>query len=152
MLSVRGSPVGGRAPSLIFIHSLPIDFYHRVQRGEALRIFIADADRALRLALHLLLDQETGLHVTGIAVQTEGLAAQVAASQPDVLLLDWHLPGGSVADVLAELGQSGSRPQVVAMSVDSDTEQDAIAAGADLFVAKNAPPGELLKTLRSIEA
>jgi DNA-binding NarL/FixJ family response regulator len=120
--------------------------------GEALRIFIADADRELRLALQILIHQESGMYVTGMAVRTEGLAAQVAASQPDVLLLDWHLPGGSIADVLAELGQSGSRPKVVAMSVNPDTEQDAMASGADSFVAKNVPPGELLGSLRSIEA
>jgi DNA-binding NarL/FixJ family response regulator len=115
------------------------------------RIFIADADRELRLALQILFHQEPGMHVTGIAVRTEGLAAQVAASQPDVLLLDWHLPGGSMAEVLAELGRSASGPQVIVMSVNPDTEQDAMAAGADLFVAKNVPPGELLGALRSIE-
>jgi DNA-binding NarL/FixJ family response regulator len=117
-----------------------------------MRIFIADADRELRLALQILLHQEAGMYVTGMAVRTEGLAAQVAASQPDVLLLDWGLPGGSIADVLAELGQSVSRPQVVVMSVNPDTEQDAMAAGADLFVAKNVPPSELLEALRLMEA
>ena len=117
-----------------------------------MRIFIADSDRELRLALQILFHQEAGMHVTGIAVRTEGLAAQVAASQPDVLLLDWHLPGGSIAEVLAELGQSVTRPQVVILSVNPETEQDAMAAGADIFVAKNAPPSRLLESLRSIEA
>ena len=117
-----------------------------------MRIFIADADRELRLAVQILLHQEAGMYVTGMAVRAEGLAAQVAASQPDVLVLDWHLPGGSIAEVLAEIGQSASRPQVVVMSVNPDTEQDAMAAGADVFVAKNAPPSELLGSLRSIEA
>lgn len=153
MLFTRGPPVGGR-PSRVphFIHSLPTDIHLRVLRGEELRIFIADADRELRLALQILLHQEAGMHVTGIAVRTEGLAAQVAASQPDVLLLDWHLPGGSIAEVLAELGQSVTRPQLVILSVNPEIEQDAMAAGADFFVAKNAPPSRLLESLRSIEA
>jgi DNA-binding NarL/FixJ family response regulator len=116
-----------------------------------MRIFIADADRELRMGLQMLLHQESGMHVTGIAVQIEGLEAQVAASQPDVLLLDWRLPGGSMPEVLAELRQSVPRLQVIAMSVRDDDEGEAMAAGADLFVAKNAPPGELLKSLRSME-
>jgi hypothetical protein len=32
------------------------------------RIFIAEADKELRLALQLLLNQQAGMHVTGIAV------------------------------------------------------------------------------------
>ena len=116
-----------------------------------MRIFIADADRELRLGLQMLLHLEGGMHVTGMAVRTEGLAAQVAASQPDLLLLDWDLPGRLIPEVLAELRQSASCPQVVVMSVRAETEQDAIAAGADLFVAKNAPPAELVEALRSIE-
>ena len=79
------------------------------------------------------------------------MAAQVAASQPDVLLLDWDLPGGLIPEVLAELRQSASCPQVVVMSVHAETEQDAMAASADLFVAKNAPPAELLEALRSMD-
>jgi DNA-binding NarL/FixJ family response regulator len=116
-----------------------------------MRIFIADADRELRIALQMLLHQEPGMHVTGIAVQTEGLAEQVAASHPDVLLVDWHLPGGSTAEVLAELRQSVYCPLIIVMSVHAEAEQEAMASGADLFVAKNEPPAELLEALRSVE-
>ena len=58
-----------------------------------MRLFIADADQELRLALQMLLHQEPGMPVVGIAVRAKGLVAQAAASQPDVVLLDWCLPG-----------------------------------------------------------
>ena len=51
-------------------------------------IFLAVSDRDLRLAMQLLLHQEAGLHVIGMAVQAEGLLVQVEASQADLLLLD----------------------------------------------------------------
>jgi DNA-binding NarL/FixJ family response regulator len=116
-----------------------------------MRIFIADADRELRVALQMLLHQEPGMHVTGMAVRAEGLAEQVLVSRPDVLLVDWYLPDGSLVTELAELSRSDRCPLIIVMSVHAETAPEAMAVGADLFVAKNAPPIELVRTLRSVE-
>ena len=66
-----------------------------------MRIFIADGDSGTRLALQMYLHREPGLYVTGMTTQTQGLVTQVAASQPDVLLLDWKLPGASMPETMA---------------------------------------------------
>ena len=88
------------------------------------------------------------MHVIGMAVRTDGLAIQVAASQPDVLLVDSHLPGGSVEEELAKIRQSDRCPKIVLMSVHAELGQDTLAAGADLFIAKDQAPGVLLEALR----
>ena len=115
-----------------------------------MHIFIAESDRNLRVGLQMLLNQEAGMQVTGIAVRTETLAAQVAAAQTDVLLVDWHLPGGLVSDVLAELRQSVSPPKIIVMSVRPEMERAALAAGADAFVSIGASPEHLIAALRSL--
>ena len=117
-----------------------------------MRIFIAEPDKELRVALQMLLHQQAGVHVTGLAVSTEGLVAQVAATKPDVLLLDWYLPEEPMLDLLAQLGQADPRPQIVVMSVRAEVEQEALAAGADAFVKKNVPPQDLLAVLDSLSA
>jgi DNA-binding NarL/FixJ family response regulator len=78
--------------------------------------------------------------------------AQVAATKPDVLLLDWNLPEEPMLDLLAQLGQADPRPQIVVMSVRAEVEQEALAAGADAFVKKNVPPLDLLAVLDSLSA
>ena len=64
-----------------------------------MRLFIADADSGVRLALQMYLHQASGMYVVGTASEAAGLCAQVEASRPDVLLLDAHLPGTSMQSV-----------------------------------------------------
>ena len=116
-----------------------------------MRIFIAEADKELRLALQMLLHREAGMHVTGITVQAKGLVAQIAASEPDVLLLDWDLPGQPMPDLLADLHKLEPRPVLAVMSVRPEVEQTALAAGADAFVSKSLPPNRLLALLRTMQ-
>jgi len=114
------------------------------------RIFIAEADKELRLALQMLLHHEAGMHVTGIAVQTKGLVEQVAASEPHVVLLDWDLPGQPMPDVLADLHKLEPRPKLAVMGVRPEVEQPALAAGADAFISKSMPPNKLMAVLRTM--
>ena len=116
-----------------------------------MRIFIADADKELRLALQMLLHQQAGMHVTGVAVHSKGLVAQIAASEPDVLLLDWALPGQPIADLLADLDKLEPRPKLVVMAVQPEVEQPALAAGADVFAGKNVPLSKLVAMLHTMQ-
>ena len=115
-----------------------------------MRVFIADADQELRMALHVLLNQEPGMAVVGLAVHSRGLFAQVAASQPDVVLLDWRLPDRPAASVLADLRSLERRPQVIVLCVKPEVEQEARAAGADVFVTKTASSDQLVAILRQM--
>jgi DNA-binding NarL/FixJ family response regulator len=113
-----------------------------------MRIFIADADQEVRVGLQLRLHQEPGLLVVGIAVQAKGLVAQVELSQPDVVLLDWLLPGRPASELLADLRALERRPKIIVLAVRSEVESEAMAAGADAFVTKSAPPDRLVAVLR----
>ena len=115
-----------------------------------MRLFIADADKQLRVALQILLHQEPGMQVTGVATEVKGLLAQVEASQPDVLLLDWYLPGMPVTDLLADLQALDMPPKIVVLSVRPEVKSTALAAGADAFAEKNGSPGELLTYLHTM--
>ena len=113
-----------------------------------MRLFIADADPVLRVSLQIRLHEEPGMNVTGMAVQTNGLLAQLEASRPDVLLLDWQLPGASVEELLDQINALEPPPKIIVLSVRPEVEKLALAAGADGFICMNEPPDELLGVVR----
>jgi DNA-binding NarL/FixJ family response regulator len=115
-----------------------------------MRLFIADADKQLRIALQILLHQEPGMQVIGVATEAKGLLARVKASEPDVLLLDWNLPGIAVSELVADLRALELPPKIVILAVRPEDKNAAMAAGADVFIGKIGPPDELLAFLSTI--
>ena len=126
--------------------------HSETKAGYTMRLFIADADQELRVSLQLLLHQEPGMLVVGIAVHAKGLLAQLAPSKPDVLLLDWLLPGRPAEDLLADLHALERRPQIIVLSVRPEVESAAMAAGADAFVTKAGPSDRLIAILRDMRS
>ena len=114
-----------------------------------MRIFIAESDQDLRMGLQMLFRQEPGMYVSGMAIESEGLLVQVEASRADVLLLDWHLPGASTWDLLADIQGLQYPPKIVVLSINSEDKRPALSAGAVAFISKNKPPDELLEVVRS---
>jgi DNA-binding NarL/FixJ family response regulator len=113
-----------------------------------MRIFIASADKTFRLALQLLLEDEPGMVVIGIADRSDGLLIQVGASQPEVLLLDWELTKQAPIDLIGDLQHLEHRPKIVALSINPLVKETALAAGACAFIRKDVPSDDLLPILR----
>jgi DNA-binding NarL/FixJ family response regulator len=113
------------------------------------RIFLADDELNVRQALRLLLEQ-AGFVIIGEACDAENLLARVRTLPPDVILLDWELPGLRARRLLPTLRRCCSETKVVALSVRPDAKQNALAVGADAFISKGDPSDELLATLHSI--
>ena len=116
-----------------------------------MRLFIADARSEMRFALMMYLGQEPGLHVTGIAVDAQSLLAQVKATQPDIVLVDWQLPGASMQDLLADVRGLVSPPKLIVLSVNPEVKTTALSAGADVFISKTMPSNELLRAIHSLK-
>lgn len=122
-----------------------------------MRVFLADDQARVRSALRLLLEQERGLCVVGEAAEAEELLAQLKATRPDLMLLDWELPGLSLTNsvgpgnhLLSVLHVFYPNLRVIALSGRPEARQAALAAGADAFVSKGDPPERLLTTLRTM--
>jgi DNA-binding NarL/FixJ family response regulator len=141
-----------QALAVIYLTLLSTLLGNPYQGWHIMRLFIADANQDLRVGLQLRLHQEPGMPVVGMAVRTKGLLTQVAASQPDVLLLDWFLPGRPAADVLADLHALEQRPQIIVLSIQPETESAALAAGADAFFAKTTSSDGLMAILHKMRS
>jgi DNA-binding NarL/FixJ family response regulator len=103
-----------------------------------------------RSALKQMLEQEVELKVVGTAASTRDLLDSMAETRPDLVLLDWDLAGRRKEDLLASLHAHSGTLKVVAFSGDRGARQEAMAAGADAFVSRDAPWEWLLITLRSL--
>lgn len=109
-----------------------------------LRVLLADDQLAVRSALRLVLEQEPDVVVVGEVAEAARLLAEVTLSQPDLLLLDWELPGLPAADLLAALQALCPGIQVVALSGRPEAREPALKTGARAFVSKGDPPERLL--------
>jgi len=115
-----------------------------------MRVLIADDQIEVRWALRMLLQEESGLTLIGEVTKTEELLTRAQATQPDLILLDWELPGHPSSLLLTILHKLLSRPRVIALSGRPEAQRAALAAGVDAFVSKADPPERLLITLRTM--
>ena len=117
-----------------------------------MRVLVADDETNVRSALRLLLDQDPGVSAVCEAGAAECLLAQAEATRPDVVLLDWQLPGLQATDLLPALRSVCPRLVVIALSGRPEECRTALAAGVDAFVCKGDAPERLLATLSTVLA
>lgn len=112
-----------------------------------MRVLIADDQPEVRSALRLLLEQEGEIAVVGEAGGAGSLLQTVQSLCPDVVLLDWELPGQDSALLLGELRHVCPRVRAVALSGRPEARGRALAAGAFAFASKGDPPERLIAIL-----
>lgn len=112
-----------------------------------MRILLADNDRRVCSALHLLLKSDRNLTVIGESEDVASLISQIEELKPDLVLLDWELPGKPDAALIQGMHQTGAYTKIIALSSRPEAEQEALDASADFFVSKVDPPQSLLSAL-----
>jgi len=119
-----------------------------IDEVKEMRVLLADDQAKVRSALRLLLDHEPGIRILGEAVDATGLLDWVTATRPDLVLLDWELPGFGADSLLPVLRSLCPGLSVIALSGRPESRRAALAAGADAFVSKGDPPEQLLAAVR----
>jgi two-component system, NarL family, response regulator LiaR len=115
-----------------------------------IRVVIADDHRVVRDGLRYLLSQEPDIEVVGEAGDGEQALRIVAATCPDVLLLDLFMHGTDGHGVLGALRETREGPAVVVLTsaTDDDHLVRAIDAGATSYLLKNASADEVIAGIR----
>ena len=107
---------------------------------DPITVFVVDDHTLFRRGLMALIGQDAGLQVIGDASDASEALRQVPQLQPQVILLDNHLPGVLGVDAIAGLRQASPTSRVVMLPVSED--------GQDLATAlRNGAQGYLLKTM-----
>jgi DNA-binding NarL/FixJ family response regulator len=90
--------------------------------------------------------------IAGEAEDVDTAVATILETEPDVVLLDVHLPGGGGAEVVRRVHQRAPERKFLALSV-SDAAEDVIGvirAGARGYVTKNITGPELVDAIRRV--
>ncbi len=109
-------------------------------RPPSIRILVVDDHTLFRRGLTALLARDPGLCVIGDAADAGQAQRKAAELQPDLILLDNHLPGVNGVDALPALREAAPGARILMLTVSEDE--------ADLAAAlRGGAAGYLLKTI-----
>ena len=109
-----------------------------------MRVLIADGQTTVRYALCVLLGNQAGVDIVGEAGDAGELMLKPRKTYPDLILLDWELPGLSAESSLTRLRRYSPDLVVIALSGRLESGREARSAGVNAFVSKVEPPQRLL--------
>jgi DNA-binding NarL/FixJ family response regulator len=115
------------------------------------RVLIVDDHELFRAGvrseLHSLVD------IVGEAATVEDAVKRIRDEQPDVVLLDVHMPGGGGPEVMRRVAPDRPETRFLALSVSDDPEDviAAIRAGARGYVTKTVSGPELAEAIRRVQ-
>lgn len=121
-------------------------------RPSPLRTVVVDDSPSYRSLLISYLNEDDGFAVVGSAA--DGLEAEqlIDLTDPDVVILDVHLPTQNGLDVLQDLRARHEHTMFAIASSDDTVESDALERGADLVLDKLAPIDELCESILSLDS
>jgi len=114
-----------------------------------MRILIVDNEPRVRSAIRLLLEQQPIINKIEEVANTQELQDHIRNHCPDVLLLDWTLPGSLPNNRLTSLRNFHPGLFIIILDSKPQTEQTALIAGANEFVSKNETAEKLLAAIKS---
>jgi len=122
--------------------------------SQGLRLLLVDDHPILRAGLRALLSTQADLDVVAEAESGEAAIRLGRELRPDLVLLDFSLPGMCGADAARALKQEIPRIRVLAVSVHDDPAivRRLLEAGADGYLLKSSASDELLPALRKVAA
>jgi DNA-binding NarL/FixJ family response regulator len=122
------------------------------RQGVKIRVVLVDDHRLFRAGVRAELGD--GIEVVGEAEDVVSAVASIAATAPDVVLLDVHLPGGGGVEVLRQVLPALPDVRFLAVSV-SDAADDVIGtirAGARGYVTKTISGADLADAVTRVAA
>ena len=117
-----------------------------------IRVLLVDDQPLLRTGFRLILSSEPDLEVVGEAADGEVALAQVAALQPDVVLMDIRMPRMDGIEATRQLTRLADPPSVLVLTTYDLDEHvvESLRAGASGFLLKDVPADELVQAVRVV--
>ncbi len=117
-----------------------------------LRILIVDDHEVVRLGLKTLLDRHPYFSVVGEASTVSESIQRVEQLQPDVVVMDIRLPGGSGIEACKQIVENHPEVKVIMLTSYAEDEMlfEAITAGAAGYVLKQIGGDELVRAIEAV--
>lgn len=120
--------------------------------SETIRVLVVDDHTVVREGIRSVLAGAPGFDMVAEAATGEEAVAQAEAHQPDVILLDISMPGGSGLGVVGMLRERAPKARILILSVHDDTEYvvESVRAGAHGYLRKDTTPADLRQAIRAV--
>jgi DNA-binding NarL/FixJ family response regulator len=115
-------------------------------------VVIVEDDSGLREQLVKILETARDIACVGAYASAEAALPKIMEKRPDVVLMDIKLPRMSGIQCVAEIKKAVPLMQVIMVTVYEDSERifRALKAGANGYLIKSSPPGQLLEAIRDV--
>jgi DNA-binding NarL/FixJ family response regulator len=120
--------------------------------SEPLRLLIADDHPLFRKGLRTLLGAVSDFALVGEAESGQAAVERTLALQPDVVLMDLQMPGGSGIEATRQIVAASPMTKILVVTLfeDDDSVFAALRAGARGYVLKDTDEEELIRAIRAV--
>ncbi len=117
-----------------------------------IRVYLIDDHPAMRAGLHVVFRSEPGIVPVGASAAAADAVTDVEHANPDVVLVDYHLPADDGLSVCHRITSRAEPPRVMIYSAYASASLaiPAIVAGASGVASKGVPADELLDAVRLV--
>ena len=119
---------------------------------ESLRILLVNDHPLVRNGLRALLSSMTEMTVVGEATNGEEAITQATELQPDIILMDLHMPKLNGIEATRRILQASPRIGILVLTMLEDDASvfAAMRAGARGYLLKGADQGDVLRAIRAV--
>lgn len=117
-------------------------------------VVLVDDHELVRIGFRMILQQQDDIDIRGEAGTAEEGLKLIKTEQPDVALVDVHMPGMSGLELTERIGRAALATRVLILTVVDDARfpRKLLDAGALGYLTKNCGSDELLAAVRSVAA
>lgn len=118
------------------------------------RVFLVDDHEIVRRGVADVINAESDLEVVGEASTVRQALGRIAATLPDVAVLDVRLPDGSGIDLCRDIRSAHPEIRCLMLTAydDDEASRTAVLAGASGYVLKDIKGQGLLASIRQVAA
>lgn len=120
--------------------------------SEAIRVLLVDDHMVVRIGFRMLLDATSDIRVVAEADSADAAYRQIAASTPDVIVMDIGLGETSGVEATRRILARDKNARVLALSSHEDPSyvRFMLKAGALGYLSKRSAPEELMRAIRQV--
>jgi len=119
-----------------------------------IRVLVADDHLVVRLGLVAILERQEDMTVVGQASSGRQVVELYRQHRPDVTLMDLRMPGGDGVEAIAAICREDPRARIIVVTIHSGDEAvfQALRAGAQGYLLKDAPGPDILAAIRTVHS